>query len=120
MSAEVLIEKYGKPIFIERKEAGSYVDGLWVDGATSLLPFVASCQPLNGKELQAMPEGERVEKTRKFYIKNEVAIILGRYPQKDDVIIEGTEKYKITSTITHELLLPHTKCIAIKCGEVTP
>lgn len=119
MTAISLIEKYGKPIFIERSTGGAYRDGRFVNTSSDLIPFIASCQPLNGSELRSLPEGERVEKTRKFYMKNEIKIVLGRYPKKDDIIIEENERYKITSAITHELILPHTKCLAIKCGENT-
>lgn len=52
---------------LRRPAAGSYVDGEWVAGAYVEVTITAAVQPLNGDELQQLPEGARQRLTRKVY-----------------------------------------------------
>jgi len=44
-----------------------YVDGLFDDGTSSTFDIVISAQPLTGRELQILPEGERTRRYMKGY-----------------------------------------------------
>jgi len=121
MISAALIEKYGKTIYIDRTEPGKFVDGFWVDGEVFSAPIKAVCQPLSGRELEALPELENVKKTRKFYFINDVNYHLGRDPIDGDVVIEDGEKYKIQGVEKHthprNEVLPHTKAVGIMFSE---
>lgn len=63
MSAGALIARFGKPVTLKRYAAGSNVNGYYVEGAISTSEIIMSVQPINGRELLYLPEGER---TRQF------------------------------------------------------
>lgn len=52
---------------VTRGAAGSYVTGLWVPGATSVLNLDCAVQPLRGRDLQNLPEGKHASDLRKIY-----------------------------------------------------
>jgi hypothetical protein len=41
------------------RQAGSYVDGVWVDSGESQIAITASIQPATGKDLQNLEQGRR-------------------------------------------------------------
>lgn len=55
---------------VTRRSAGSYVDGRWVPGATSLVNIELNVQPMGGKELQVLPESFHNRALRKVYSKS--------------------------------------------------
>jgi len=44
-----------------RNAAGSYVNGVWVNGAPANISLACSVQPSTGKEILLLPEGRRTE-----------------------------------------------------------
>jgi hypothetical protein len=46
---------------VERKSAGSYVDGIYQPSLTTLINFKGSVQPATAEDFVNRPEGERVE-----------------------------------------------------------
>lgn len=57
---------------VTRRAAGAYVDGRYQPGATSTVEIVASVQPVTGRTLQDLPEGQRGEETRVVYTETEI------------------------------------------------
>lgn len=56
-------EVFRMPVSMQRKAPGSYVNGVWVEGALTTIPITASIQPTTGEELLSLPEGRRDRKT---------------------------------------------------------
>lgn len=113
-----LIRKWASPgIELIAFADGAYVDGIYEEGAITNTPILAVSQPLTGQELDALPEGERVKKTRKFLMLNDIETTLGRFPRKGDKISEGIDTYKLELVIVNGKPLPHTKAIGIKLDE---
>lgn len=54
-------------VTIRRYAAGSYVDGLWVDGAVTEFPVQCSSQPLEENDYKYMPEGGEPVRGRKLF-----------------------------------------------------
>lgn len=46
-------------VVVTRRAAGGHVDGVWTPGAESTFTVRGSLQPLTGRELLVVPEGER-------------------------------------------------------------
>ncbi len=64
MAIDVALEVLSDPDFlinlsVERTTAGSYVEGLYVEGISSNITVPASVQPANSEDFKNMPEGER-------------------------------------------------------------
>jgi hypothetical protein len=83
MTIAALIARFGSSVTVTRKGAGAYVNGVFVAGATSSLALTAAVQPLNGREFEALPTGERTTETLKMYSVDEIL------PPKDDANIVG-------------------------------
>lgn len=57
------------PLELRYESAGGYVDGIWVDGASVSINYVANIQPLNDREIDnLLRAGERIVDGRKVYI----------------------------------------------------
>jgi len=54
-------------ITVTRKAVGSYVNGRWVDGTAADHSVSGNVQPLSGRELQQLPEGDRERQPLKIY-----------------------------------------------------
>lgn len=76
----------GQTTTITRKAAGSYVDGRWVDGAATVYTAAGNVQPLNGRELLQLPEGDRNREYKKMYTAFAV--------QNDDVVTISGKTYQ--------------------------
>mgnify|MGYP007090577654 FL=1 len=55
------------PLTIYRKEAGSYVRGVWVDGPEIEVVVEVNIQPVKPSEVQMMPESDRTREWYKVY-----------------------------------------------------
>ncbi len=64
MAINVALEVLSDPDFlidlsVERTTAGTFTDGLYVEGISSNITVPASVQPANSEDFKNMPEGER-------------------------------------------------------------
>lgn len=46
-------------VAVTRYAAGSYINGAWVEGASSALSITACVQPMPAERMQTLPEGRR-------------------------------------------------------------
>lgn len=68
-----LINRFKKDVVtVKRKAAGSYIEGVFTDGEETEIEITGSIQPLNGKELLVLSEGNRVKDTIKIYTDSEL------------------------------------------------
>lgn len=81
------------PVNLYRKAAGSYVNGVWVEGAETLILITASIQPTSGEEMLSLPEGRRNKKTYSLFTSTDINLIVGS-TNPDQVQIFG-ERYEV-------------------------
>lgn len=81
------------PVNLYRKTAGSYVNGVWIEGAETLIVITASIQPTTGEEMLSLPEARRDKKTYALFTSSDVNVIAGG-ANPDQVQIFG-ERYEV-------------------------
>ena len=93
--------------------SGSRVDGRWVEGTASTSTFTGSLQPLNGDELQTLPEGERQRKSRKVY--TTTALYAGGVSaeRRADQVVDGSDTWDVRSVSEWDAVLGHYKAILL-------
>ena len=112
---------FRKTYLVLREDAGEYVDGVWVRGARSTLNIKASMQPVKlGQDMSALPEGRKLENTRKLY----TSATLRHTEQGDgiqpDIVVHDGFGYEIVSVAESDNgVLPHNKYIAYRAFPVT-
>lgn len=57
---------------VTRTAVGTRTNGRYTPGATSTFDITASVQPVTGRDLQSLPEGQRAEETRIVYTTTEL------------------------------------------------
>jgi hypothetical protein len=81
---------------VTRTAADTYTNGVKVAGATSNVSIVASVQPLSGRDLQVLPEGQRADETLVLYTATQ---LFTRTPSQapDSISIDGStyEVFKV-------------------------
>lgn len=87
-------EIFRQPITLQRLSAGSYVNGLWVEGTITTSIITASIQPMSGEELQSLPEERRVKKNYKLFTASQLLTVQNPTKNPDRVIIFG-ELYEV-------------------------
>lgn len=91
-------EIFRKPINLYRKNPGTYVNGVWVEGTETIIPITASVQPTSGEELLSVPEGRRNRKTYALFTSTPIEVIhgLNNSTNPDQVEIYG-ERYEVVN-----------------------
>lgn len=70
-----------------RREASTFVDGIAVPGASSVLNFTSSVQPLSGNEIETLPEGLRERANYWLYTSFELRTINQQTKTPPDEVI---------------------------------
>lgn len=79
---------------VTRTAVGVRVNQVYVPGATTVIPIDASIQPVSGRMLQDLPEGQHAEESRLVYTRTELKT---RTPGTDpDIISIDGEDYRVT------------------------
>lgn len=89
-SLPALIEKMGKAHTVKRPAETTYVNGRAVTGVVTTLEVKAHFQPMTGRELQRLPEGERSKEMRVGWTAEPLRSS-GEEGQSDVVEIEGDD-----------------------------
>ena len=85
-----------------RKNAGSYVNGVWVEGSETLIPITASIQPTTGEEMLSLNEGRRNKKTYCLFTSTNVDIIVnGKNPDQVEIYGERYEVFRVEPWQNH-------------------
>lgn len=108
---------FRKSLSLTRKGAGSYVDGVWVDGANQALTIKASVQPATPEDLLSLPENRRTAAAYRLYSDFAFRGALEDAHNPDRVVIGG-ENYEVTAvSIWQNGVIPHYKAIATRLQE---
>ena len=59
---------------VTRTGGGSFANGVYTAGSTSTFDITASIQPLSGRDLQSLPEGQHANETRVVYTTTELMV----------------------------------------------
>ena len=108
---------------VTRQTAGSWVDGDWVDGAsTETLTIRGSIQPMGLRELELFPEGERHREQRKLYSETELKVAELDTPRTGDIVSYAGKSWRVHGLTTYDELtgatgkLAHWKYRLVKIG----
>lgn len=90
MNAAVLIAKYGKTVQLRRQSGpGQYVNRVYQQGPYDAdVPIKMSIQPLNGEELQELPEAQRTLEYTRGYTATQLFTSQQSPHKKADLIID--------------------------------
>lgn len=80
---------------VTRMSAGYYKDGRYVPGDTETLTIRGSLQPIGGREIKLLEEGERVKDHFFFYSNEPLSIIDTKALGRSDVMEINGETYKV-------------------------
>jgi hypothetical protein len=89
MTMSATIARLAQGRFTVMRPSGSYVAGRWVEGAGSAFEIVASIQPATPKELQRLPEGDRVRDVIAIWTTTELQVAASPAAQADRVTYAG-------------------------------
>jgi hypothetical protein len=104
---------------VTRSTAGTFVKGRYVPGSTETVTIKGSLQPLRGKEIKMIAEGERIQDHFTFYSDKPLVIINTKtFADADKVAINGdtyrvvgVESWQSQAGFSSKVDLPHYKSI---------
>lgn len=74
-------------IVITRKTGGGYTGGHYVDGTSANSTIRANVQPLTGKEILQLPEGDRLRESLKAFSTSEIRV--------NDIVTRNSKTYEV-------------------------
>lgn len=102
-------------ISVTRRAAGSYEDGVWVDGETEEISLSAIVQPMRSRELLNFPEAQRTRQAIKIYCDTELQTADEDAGTRADLVAYGGRSYEVHQVDQYtELGLGHFKAVAFK------
>lgn len=112
MSLRAIIARHGSAYTYARAAAGTYTAGRYVAAAEATpVAFVAVVQPVSGRMLEALPEGQSAEDTRVAYT---LTALRTRTPAgAGDIVNYKGERWAVIKVDEHEGLsgAPHYVCL---------
>ena len=88
----------GVDIKVTRQNVGgSYVDGLWVPAPAVEVSILGSIQPLGGKDIVRIPEGDRTRQRLKVYSSDKALISRDIILKEADELCIGCDKFQVES-----------------------
>lgn len=82
--------------FIILRSSGAFVDGVWTESAPQRIKVQGVVNVMNAKELNMLPEGDRISGGMNFHTTEEVFVTrTGQEQGTSDKIIWRGEQYKI-------------------------
>lgn len=85
------------PLFVQsytgKRQTGAWVKGEWVPGTVSTVNFTGIITPASPKDIDQIPEGDRVTGMMAFY--SLVEIFVTRTTGTSDILVWGSEDYKV-------------------------
>lgn len=112
-----LIDRFGATYTVRRRDPGSYVNGNWTPAGTyTEFQIIASIQPINGRELQMMPEGQRTREMVRIYTKSGLRPTIEQQNVKGDLVSYKGRQWEVQKVEEWEFSwdgLAHFKAIAL-------
>lgn len=57
----------GPHTFIVHRSSGTFVEGKWTENATRQIPMKGTALPTDSRDIDQLPEGDRIKESRTFY-----------------------------------------------------
>ncbi len=107
-----------KTLTVNRPSGGARVNGRWVPGSTSSFTIKTSVQPANGKDLEALEEGQRTSEILKIYPSTELKTIDQHISQEADIVVNDGKNYTVVHVgeNTNDII-NHYKCLIMRVKE---
>lgn len=97
---------------IKRRVKGAVVNGIYTDGAETQFSIDASIQPITGRELRNLQEGQATVDDKVIYTRTELKC---RQPTHEpDIIVIAGEEYEIYRVESHQVLSSHFRAYATR------
>jgi hypothetical protein len=98
---------------VKRRAAGTYTQGRYTAGAQTTLSIVADVQPVTGRELRDLPEGQRGDETKLVITETELRV---RQPSSEsDLVTIGGEDYRVVKVERWESFGDvHFECLVVR------
>lgn len=105
----------GKNYNVTRRNPGSYVNGKWVEGSliTPLVAF-ASIQPMTGREMMRIPEGDRNRERKIAYSADLLKVAEPTAKTKADILNVDGQDFQVESV---EPWTDYWKAVIVKVNE---
>lgn len=121
MPAADLIAKFGKTVTLIRTDVGAYNGFRYEQGSLTETDIKMSIQPINGRELINLPEGQRARHYAKGYTDTLLYTAGDGDSKKADVIDDGSRVYEVQSVEFWEsnanTIVPHYKVLLAELSE---
>lgn len=105
---------FRKDVTVKRPAAGSYVNGVWVEGAQSTLIIKASVQPATAEEMESLPEARRNLGVYKLYTDTQLQNLLENANNPDIVVIGGHDYEIMRCEPWQNNIVNHYKALAAR------
>lgn len=109
------MNSFRKSIVVIRKGIGKFDEyGNWIDAEEQQITIKASIQPLNMREMETLPEGQRSSNMIKIYTDTELHATI-QSGNKADIIVWLGKRWEILSCAVYQMnIIPHYKAIAME------
>lgn len=104
------------PLTLIRSTAGSYVDGVWVEGTETNVTIDVNIQPLKPSELLILPEADRSRQWWKMYSASEIRMDKqGTSGWAADEFVYQGDRYKVMKVENYAMgILNHYRALAAR------
>jgi hypothetical protein len=107
---------FRKQLIRKTKAAGTIVNGVFVDGATTPTNIMASVQPLKPHEIEHLPEGRRDSQAYWLFTDTKLNTVTSANP---DLITIDNEDYEVNKIEPWQNnVLSHYKVLVVKVLEI--
>lgn len=98
-------------------------DGRWVEGASTDATIAASVQPLEGRDREILPEGDRQKDGIKVYTTSDLEPVNQHTAPEgasgDHVLVDGIA-YEVRNVARQRSIIPHYRAFAVRLQEDAP
>jgi len=105
------------PVTLSRNTGSRGTDGRWVDGTPTTSTIYGSIQPMNGKDMASLPEGERQVDGKKFYTRTLLKTANQHDGTPADRIIYDSITYEVRGVAHENRIIPHYKALLVRIQE---
>lgn len=115
------MSSFRTPHTVLREAAGSYVSGVWVPGARSVVTVQLSGQPVvSAQDMQSLPEGRHKSDLRKFYSSQPLLTTADGEGVQPDIVVDQGYGYELLASDAYQSnVISHFKYVGIKVFKFT-
>lgn len=100
--AALALDIVGHQSATRSRRTGSWVAGVWTDGAPATLAFTGTIQPARGNDLQRLPEGRRNEEAIRIITRTELRTAQAGTSTQADLITWAGATWEVDQVQTYD------------------